>query len=1114
MGSSDGGLDRKPQDWTSIGGPTAARSGGAPGKRTLTSSLGPGAAAPHSLLAVDGADAVGAQSGADYPALARSPSIEHTLSMVEITARQGNAHADQVLDTLAPAYAHALDALDGAAVQELGLQVVRAFRVVREAQQRVKAELAELDAPRLELPGQQPTDDDRRRLAGLHVEASTLDLHEMTLWSFLSWRLGPHVFRDRPVIGGIAPAPADGNVETQLAYEVMQVAALIQVVHDVIALVPAASNPATCEPLGDDVTRAVALKIAPWKGRAVNFAFLKAALAAQGVWDRISNASAGPHVDKIADPSAPGGTREEVSPPTGSLAQIDRQVTEQAKQTGATADVGVYDEDRAWNLLVPGSRDPEIGFEVLRMLMSADDTARARLVVRLDRMGRLETLCQSIGYVAVQKLWLSIADQDGADLLRPYFEGNVDNIGKSNTRRLDDAIDGSGGVEHYGLRGVRWVYHVGTFGFAEEHDDAYDEREQGFISTEDYHRTLKHALIKSALVGGAATMTGGAVGELAGGGTASLVGEYAGEGAGSFAGGVAEGVAGGSSGAVAGHVTHDLAGVALGDQASMSSLGDYASTALEGAKMGGALSLAGALTVEAAKHLPESVKTRAQALGARLSAGAERAVNPIRQLGIGARAIVRLTVQEIREWVAARLLPYNIFERIAIGAEPLGPDSLVSIEVEATRELGEPADGDPVTPLRVVDAYSVAASDAAAANVSTAADAAGGNVSALDDGLSAEARDATAESTPKEPAPARDAEPQRDSAPTVGLAAIAQQLGEIPVMQIAPGVVPIEATTAGAEGAPSLRRNAYYVSEADAAKMTSLFKQAGPEVRVIDYPRGILVRFRGGEWYFERLSATALADYTIALRAVSRGAQMLEPDALASGAPGVELGLPTPNAATIEVWGFRGLRRIQGRPEAEWTAAEERFYDEEWHGEPLLWAGHVGISFDGGETIFGMTPDTRDPVTGERPPLETAIERLKKHEAFPGEVKNDTPIFRRAAKNAAEHGWDTDLVMSVELVDPAFKQQMLAEAERMMGGKHDLGYQFPLGPKEPHPVKNEHYVPSKGYTPDKLANCAIFPERLGIEVPEASGNLSQYIPKLREWSEEAGPKDFRPKETP
>ncbi len=360
--------------------------------------------------------------------------------------------------------------------------------------------------------------------------------------------------------------------------------------------------------------------------------------------------------------------------------------------------------------------------------------------------------------------------------------------------------------------------------------------------------------------------------------------------------------------------------------------------------------------------------------------------------------------------------------------------------------------------------------------------------------------------TERQPSPRDEHQPARPRATPAARARIARELAKIPVLEQTPEVVPLEAR----EGGPSGSRNAYYVSEASAAKLIALFQEWGPDVEVRNYRRGILVRSGGGEWYFERLSDQALADYQAALRTVARGEHGASPTNAATH-PGNDLGLPPPNAATIEVWGFRGVRKIRGRGRDEWTEKEQAVVNAETDDEPLLYAGHVGISFDGGRTIYGLTPDVRLPG-GDRLSNAEALARLKAHEAFPGRVRNDTEVFQRAEEHANADGWNTSLVSSVELVEPAFKQKVMDDVRRMQAGGHDLAYSFPLLPDEPHPVPGEHFHASNGYAAERVANCAVFPSKLGVPIPEPSGNLTLYIPELERWSQEEGPKDFRAQE--
>jgi hypothetical protein len=243
------------------------------------------------------------------------------------------------------------------------------------------------------------------------------------------------------------------------------------------------------------------------------------------------------------------------------------------------------------------------------------------------------------------------------------------------------------------------------------------------------------------------------------------------------------------------------------------------------------------------------------------------------------------------------------------------------------------------------------------------------------------------------------------------------------------------------------------------------------------------------EWYFE------LDD-----RAMQRGAR---PHAVSRAAD--PAGLPAPNAATVELWGFRGVRTIQGRPRAEWTAEEAAEVELVTQEAPLIYAGHIGVSVDGGKTIFGLTPSNPDQL-----PVREFLRTLMAHEAYPAVLGKDTDVFRLAAKYADE-GWNTRPVSVVELVDKPQKLEIAAKVAEMSGmepGEHGLGYSFPLD----RPEAGQHYAASNGFAADCIRNCATFPAKIGVPIPEPSGDLKQYMPQLEKWSSEDGPKDFRTKE--
>lgn len=163
------------------------------------------------------------------------------------------------------------------------------------------------------------------------------------------------------------------------------------------------------------------------------------------------------------------------------------------------------------------------------------------------------------------------------------------------------------------------------------------------------------------------------------------------------------------------------------------------------------------------------------------------------------------------------------------------------------------------------------------------------------------------------------------------------------------------------------------------------------------------------------------------------------------------------NDDIIEIYGFRGTGK---------TA--EEFIET----DPLIYAGHIGISFDRGKTIYGFTPFAPGLSNTE------AIEVLKQHQSFPGQVLDDTSLFHRA-QNLAEQGYRTQVyVQSISVSKADFariKEQVLNELSS--------------GP-----------LPNKRYAfpgPEGCFNCATWPSSHGIPIPESSGNLRLYIEELQ-----------------
>jgi hypothetical protein len=124
----------------------------------------------------------------------------------------------------------------------------------------------------------------------------------------------------------------------------------------------------------------------------------------------------------------------------------------------------------------------------------------------------------------------------------------------------------------------------------------------------------------------------------------------------------------------------------------------------------------------------------------------------------------------------------------------------------------------------------------------------------------------------------------------------------------------------------------------------------------------------------------------------------------------------------------------------------------------LLFAGHTGVSTDGGTTIYGFHPDAGGALVWH------LLDRLKNGDAASGVVRDDTGVFSAARK----HGLT---VRSFEVIvpDPRF-QEFVA---RLDGERKNsqYSYGFPNG--------------------DGDCNCTTWLERLGL--PLLTGRMDEFI---------------------
>lgn len=282
--------------------------------------------------------------------------------------------------------------------------------------------------------------------------------------------------------------------------------------------------------------------------------------------------------------------------------------------------------------------------------------------------------------------------------------------------------------------------------------------------------------------------------------------------------------------------------------------------------------------------------------------------------------------------------------------------------------------------------------------------------------------------------------------------------------------------------APGIDRDTLYLSRADGSRLRVLLHRLDPDIDLRPYEDGLLVRRGTDEWWMQY-------DDAVTTSAPARGA----------------LGLPAPNVATVELVGYRGVRTIHGRPEADWTPDERALVDAYSADDPLLRAGHVGVTFDGGRTYYGLTPATADM------PLDDVIAKLKAREVFPGKVDDDTRHFALAEAMARE-GWNTAPVRAVVMFDrteqPELFQEVMAAKAAADRGEYDLGYAWPFRkPKDGQSYPGGTAPNGQRFDATCVHNCATYPGTIGIPIPERSGRMEDYMTELEVWSKASAPID-------
>jgi hypothetical protein len=593
------------------------------------------------------------------------PTMETTASPLPAV---GDAIAElrTITEQFLPGYRNAVDALQPEAAAELGLAAVEAYRYVVAT----RSQLGEGDA----------TGDASAYDADIaHVEAVLAPVEQA-----LAWQLGPQTFHGRSVISGAYSTPLGRPAERadQLAAEVLQVASLLATARRVSSLLPGAGAPYSV-PVAPDVGGQVVALVEPWRGRPVNFAFLKAVLSAEGIWHQ------------VAALQGSGLT---------TLDQLDQDVRDQAGETGALGDVGEFDASRVGGLVAPHGIDQAGADEVFGMLTTAAPDALGGLVVQLAKSGRLDAVLgpEVRPRAEVQALHDAIpfdarrSNTAARRHLRPILEAPVPSRiplpgfgdfdaepgGKSNTRRLDEGIENSESPMARGsLQALRFLYHGASFGFAAEHDAAYDELHGGGTTVGDFESARNMALAKAGVVGAVSSATGGALGAYGAGFAGRLVGPRTAA--------LVEGAFAGLGGGVSGAATADAFDVATGarDVADVSGW-DWLRAGGYGAALGAGLSGTAVLSAEAARYIPGG-QTRAQSLA--LSHPRQAPLfDRMRLLGERDAISIRATLREIREWIDAGILPPGGAAPALALAGGAGDDAALLLTLEATTPMNAP----------------------------------------------------------------------------------------------------------------------------------------------------------------------------------------------------------------------------------------------------------------------------------------------------------------------------------------------------------------------------------------------------------------------------------------
>jgi hypothetical protein len=570
-----------------------------------------------------------------------------------------------LLSALLPAYRNAVDALDPIAAFELGQHCVDSYRVAEVA-------CEHFDWTTVPEPARPEA---TNALAKLKHLLAALQLQ-------LGAKLGPQMFRGAPVLGAITPR-VPGVASSFLANEVNVTCSLLSVVQTIKA--SAGARGGSCPPLSLGQQTTIVNMVEAWRGRPVNFAFLRRVLFDEGIWQAVTETRG----------TVSGKTLDE----TGAVA--DRQ----AAELGALADLGSLDVETfdALSDNLPGSATT-----LFQSIAGAAPAARGVLLRRLQQAGKAHLLLGSVPWANVEQLEQSVYKFDpvAADMLRPYFVGqgggrSLHRIYMDQADRHREALHAPGTptlakpdhfVSAFGWFMLDQAHNLVTAGFHHEYAAAYDALQQGLITDDEFHSAATKALGKAAVITAASAVTGGGAGAFVQG-TARGLGRTAAQ--------IIGGTAGGAASGVGGHLAGDIYDQVLNGKEGFDSLGDYAQSAITGAVSGAVMS---SVSIGAGKYLPESAQRTADLYARRYprmtrtldviqQAGA-RTAGELHAAGIQTATAIRVTVRELVDLIDSGFGgPGGPSALAVVGVgdfRMLPPDTELRVWIRPTRPLGEP----------------------------------------------------------------------------------------------------------------------------------------------------------------------------------------------------------------------------------------------------------------------------------------------------------------------------------------------------------------------------------------------------------------------------------------